>query len=633
MIETHEVRNFSFGTIDTVEDKAIPDGAASASNNWLSMGDHIELRRGMALLGTEHTGPGGILGEHTGYKNDGTQLLWRKKGRKLEYFDEVTSDWLECGSNMFPAAAATDEASFGDYASLAGAQMFVCTPNAGPFKIVTANPGSFTDLTNPAKNFQGYIRIKQNRMWLWGRIKDLTGVYGSYIDAAAYTTVTAEAIGAMGTTHFAGTLAFKAAGTTRTSFAVTFTDTSETFTDNYDGTLTGSAGGSGTINYTTGAYDITFHAAAVGAVTATYQWEDSNSTGITDFSKDATRIAGQGFVFRQDDGGGAVMNILSYGDVEYCMHERKTWALTLTATDTNATNLIYRDNVGIPNRQAACETGNGIYYVDTSNETDPQIRLLTLSQYSTEVIPVAISKHIFHTKPNARGIKTAMTFGIDLSAYTFDKAVVFEWGNYIVTACYTNDAAANNTLIMFNKFLGSLERITLSASHLANYNGNLIGGDSISDNCYALFMNFDDDDSEINNSWEGALSELTTEELKKVKRLVMSGLISKDQSYDVYVETDNGGYALVDSISGTGSYVDQGQAISIGSTMVGEEKVGGGSSGTTAYYYQHPLRLSLDKFQRGKVKFVATGIGYVSIDNYEWFDIRPHGLKSPRKYR
>src|SRR5205807_2285382 len=134
--------------------------------------------------------------------------------------------------------------------------------------------------------------------------------------------------------------------------------------------------------------------------------------------------------------------------------------------------------------------------------------------------------------------------------YTFDKAVIFEWGNFIVTACYSNDTTKNNTLIMFNKFLGSLEKQTLSASHLANYNGTLVGGDSISDNCYTLFTNFDDDDSTINNSWEGNLSLINTEELKKTKKLVLAGLISKDQSYDAYVATDNGGYTKIGSISG-----------------------------------------------------------------------------------
>lgn len=44
----------------------------------------------------------------------------------------------------------------------------------------------------------------------------------------------------------------------------TITDGVETFSDNGDGTLTGDAGGSGTINYTTGALSVTFNAAPAG---------------------------------------------------------------------------------------------------------------------------------------------------------------------------------------------------------------------------------------------------------------------------------------------------------------------------------------------------------------------------------
>lgn len=64
------------------------------------------------------------------------------------------------------------------------------------------------------------------------------------------------ALGTGGTTGFSGTLATKpiAAG----SFNPT--DGVETFIDNGNGTLTGSAGGSGTINYTTGAWTLTFNA-------------------------------------------------------------------------------------------------------------------------------------------------------------------------------------------------------------------------------------------------------------------------------------------------------------------------------------------------------------------------------------
>lgn len=600
-----------------MEDQAIPEGAASTSNNWMTYGDRIELRRGIALLGTENVGSGEINNMGIALRADGTQVQYRKNGRKLEYYSTATSDWVEVGSNIFPTAAANDYASFANYASLAGNQFFICSPNAGPFKIMVANPGSYTDLTDSLKNFQGYIKIKQNRMMLWHRLKDLTGVYGSYIDAAAYTSVSGEA-----TASLSGTLAFKGGGAVRTCFAVviTLTGTGEVYTDDYNGVLTGSLGGTGTINYTSGAY--TMSAAGVG--TAAYQWENSNNTGITDFTKSATRTAGQGFVFRQDDGGGALQNVLSYGDVEYCMHETKTWALTMTATDTNATNLIYRDRVGLPNWQAACEGGSGIYYVDYTDQTDPQIRVLTLNQIGTEVIPISISK--------ARKLESEL-IGLDLSNYRFDKAVIREWGDFVVVACRTKDATKNDTLFTYSKINGSWDAHSLSASSLIIYNGTLVGGDSVSSNSYTLFSGFDDDDSTIANGWEGALVDLGTDYLKKIKGFVIQGRIQASQSFQVWIAVDSGAYTLVGTVNGNGTYVDAGSAFLVGTETLGSHDLGSGGDGIYANNYEHILSLRIDKFQKIKLKFIATNIGYVSINLYKWFDIRLFAKKELTKYK
>lgn len=628
-VKTLEIKDFPFGTIDSVEDQAIPDGAASASKNWLTLGDRIELRRGIALIGTEHTGSGEIQGTGVAECADGTQIHFRKRSRKLEYYDESTSDWVEVGTDLFPAAAANDYAAFANYASLAGNQLLVCSPNAGPFKIMCANPGDYTDLTDGSKNFQGYIKIKQNRMFLWGRTKDKTGLYGSYIDAQNYTAVSAEAVGSGdgSTTTFTGTLAFKAAGSTRTCFGITITDGTETFTDDYNGNLVGSAGGTGTINYTTGDFSITFNAApslGTNNITSDYQWEDSNNQGITDFTKSATRLAGEGFIFRQDDGGGALQNVLSYGDVEYCMHETKTWALTLTADDTQATNLIYRDRVGIPNWQAACETGFGIYYIDYTDQSDPQFRLLTLNQIGTQVIPVSISK--------ARK-RAGELIGMNLSDYRFDKAVVREWGDYVVFACRYKDSTKNDTLITYNKINGALDKHDLSASGVAIYNGTLVAGDSVSDNSYVFFSGFDDDESLIDNAWEGNLTGFGTDYLKKVRKLIVQGRIQAAQSFDIYCTDDNGAYALVGSISGDGTYVDAGNPYLVGTETLGSHVVGDGGDGVNAFNYQHVLSLQTDKFQKRKIKFVATGLGYLSINMYKWFDVRLYAKRTLMKYR
>jgi len=57
---------------------------------------------------------------------------------------------------------------------------------------------------------------------------------------------------------------------------VTVTDGNETFTDNGDGTLTGSLGGTGTINYVTGQITVTFATAPANyaVITADYEWLD-----------------------------------------------------------------------------------------------------------------------------------------------------------------------------------------------------------------------------------------------------------------------------------------------------------------------------------------------------------------------
>ena len=602
-----EVKTFTRGTINSIEDHAIPDGAASDSKNWLTKGDKIELRRGYKVLGTEQSGTGSTDGLHVTFKANGTQILYRKRGRKLEYYNTATSDWVEVGTNLFPVAATTDEASFGNYASLAGNQMFVCSPNSGPYKIMTANPGSYTDLTDAAKNFQGYIKIKQNRMFLWNRTKDKTGIYGSYIDAAAYTTVAAEA-----TTSLTGTLAFKAAGATRTCFAVTITitATSEVYTDDYNGILTGSLGGTGTINYTTGAY--TLSNAGVG--TADYQWENSNNTGITDFTKSAPRTAGQGFVFRQDDGGGDTKNVASYGDTEYCFHRLKSWALTLTATDTNATNLIYRENVGIPNWRAAVPTGDGVYFIDDYDQTDPKFRLLTLDKLATQVIPIPISD------------------ALNLEDYRFDKGVSEENGDLIIFGCRHKDSPENDTTFVYDKRYKSFDRLDYAFSCLAKYNGALVAGDSITDNVFELFFGFSDNDSVISNYWEGNLTDLQINELKKVKKLWVQGEISHDQILKIYLSFDRGSYVLVGTQNGTDENVDTAPRPVIGSDAIGAATLGG-TSEISVYNFIKEIRLQQGKFNHVKLKVEAAGIGYVSMSTVTYHDIILHGQRLPNKYR
>lgn len=603
----YQIKNYKYGTINNIEAQSIPDGSASDSLNFITKGDHIEMRRGSIILGTLQLGSARVLGIHIAVTAEGTQIIYVKRGKKLFYFDTITSDFIEVGSDLFGTAGEDDEVACANYVSLAGAQLWICSPNSSLFKIMTANPGSYTDMYNSAKNFKGYIKITQNRMWLWNRNEDKTGVYGSYIDSGDYTTVTGEA-----TTSLTGTLAFKAAGPKRTCFGViiTITASGEVYTDNYDGTLTGSLGGTGTINYTSGVYTLS----NPGVGTADYQWEDSTDGGVADFSKSGTRLAGEGFIFRQDTGG-RLMTILSYGATEYCLHENNAWALTLTADDTDATNLIFRENVGIANWRCAVATGKGIYYMDISDQTKPLFKILTLERTSSEVIPITVSVNY------------------DFADYRFDYGVMEEWDDFILIHCRHKDSEQNNTTFIYSKIWKSIDRLDYFASCAAIYNGTYIVGDSVTDNVWTLFSGFDDDDASINSYWEGNLSKLGIENLKKNKELILQGLIAVNQSYKVYLNPDNSGYSEIGTIEGTGAYVDFNTAVYVGADTIGSQEIGGGGDGVYAYNYVHGLRTNVGKFREAKVKIVPQELGYISLSEQNFRDIRVYANKLPEKYR
>ena len=167
----------------------------------------------------------------------------------------------------------------------------------------------------------------------------------------------------------------------------------------------------------------------------------------------------------------------------------------------------------------------------------------------------------------------------------------------------------------------------------ANDDGVLLGGDSLSNNVFELFSGFDDYGSEIDNYWESHLTDHDIERLKKTKKFPIQGHISKDQSFDIYFSYDNDAYVYIGSIHGTGSYVDLGQAVTIGSLTIGKKEVGGGSDDVTVYKYKKEFRVNTDKYQEIKVKFIAREIGFVSISKYSFKDIRIKRSRLPAKYR
>ena len=117
--------------------------------------------------------------------------------------------------------------------------------------------------------------IDKSRMFVVGVEKDPTGLYGSKIDGQSinYTAVSNENIGTGNgvQTTFTGTLAFKGGNPLSMCFGLQITAGSVSGKDDYNGKISGTGIVTGTINYVTGAYSITFSSPVPNATAITIQ--------------------------------------------------------------------------------------------------------------------------------------------------------------------------------------------------------------------------------------------------------------------------------------------------------------------------------------------------------------------------
>lgn len=610
-----------YGLNTKVKDiKTLRPGTSPDTLNWVTSSekDSISLRRGYARLGDSVVeGNGQVTGIGKGIRYDGTEVLWYAYGQKVKYYDEATTDTAEVGSDILGSDADGEDVWFRAYQGLAGSFMYFGSENSGIYKIPAANPGSAVD--QEVNNYRfGVFHIGQNRSFAGQRNgtvagnEDKTGLYLSYIDKdqlSDFTQVTGESIGSSGSTNYSGTLAVVGSG--KTLMYVSITDGTETFKDDRNGNLVGDMGGTGTINYATGAYDVTFNATTTGAVTASYYHETSTSTGILDFTGGAN---GQGKSFRQDDGGGNLMAIYNINTIEYCLHQIKTWQFTSSLDDTNSTNLPYR-NVGIPYKRAADQGPEGIIFADLSRPTEPKFRRLQ----------VLTGTDIQTIEP------TPISDDLDLSDYVFDKCVAKRWGDYEIFCVQEKvNGTANNfnsVMLIRNVVSGQWDRLNYYASCLEEYNGTLVAGDSISNNAYTLFSGFDEDGDVIENYWTSSDLNLGTEDLKNCRKMEIDGLIQKDQQLKVSISYDGTQFSEVFTIDGSAAYVDTGISTYIGGPTVGSKVVGGGGS-SDAHPFEVRFNINSDRFIHARIRVEALGVGFVSVNSFKFVDIRNKGRKN-----
>lgn len=606
-VQKSTIKAFSSGVHNLIDDELIPQDAASQAIGWLTKDGMTELMYGRQAQGAIGAA-GKVLNEHTGYKVGGEAVRFRKVSAsgagKVQYLNDST--WTDVITGLD-----TNPVTFSNYSSLAGNFVYVTSPTDGLYKIVTANPGSYSDVYLSTKNFKGYSFIDRGRMILWGRTQDQTGLYGSYIDSQdsdVYTTVSSEAIGAVES----GTLAFKAGGARRTCFGVQITHTasSEVFTDNYDGTLTGSDGGTGTINYTTGAFTIT---GRTGAGTADYQWEDSSALGVTDFSKSATRLAGQGFTIRQDKGGDPIKVVVPHDGSYFSFKQSSVYQFTLDVDDTNPLNELIRGDVGVDSLTSAIATSTGIVFMNTGNPTRPMLNILQRN-------PVGDN---FLTTPLFEQFK--------FQDYVYEDVVLEPWDKYVIVSCREN-SAENNRLLLCDMQQKTVDVAPYGGSSFTKDGGFLYMGDPVSQTSYEMFTGFDDMGLKVRNEWISKGETYGTDVLKKTKKYRFRGLISPDQKIKVSVSLDNGDYQHIGTILGSGDYVDYTATTAIGTSLIGSDVIGG-SAEITVFSFLMEIKLRLPKFRKRRIKLEATGMGYVAVQEIQDFDIWTYQDKLPKQYR
>jgi hypothetical protein len=597
---------FNKGVHNLLNSEMIPQEALQDARNWICEDGVLRLVNGKVKLGAEGV-PGKIRGLWIGYKIDGTKVKFRKTSTKIQYYNETTALWTD----IIVGLTATAEYSFQNYSSLSGAWVVVSGVD-GLYRINTANLGDYIDMYSSTKNDKGRILIDKGRLFMWNCSNaSKTSIKSSYIDkqnSDVYTTVTAEATISLG-----GTLAFKAGGVTRNCFGLvlTLTGTGEIYTDNKDGTLTGSLGGTGTINYITGVYTVS----NAGVGTVNYFWEDSNEKGITDFRFTAIRVAGEGNLITQNIGGDNIERIeVGQDGAYYSLKSKSSYRLDISADDNTFTNLVYRSDLGIPYFRAAVATSKGLVFMNTSNPNDPKLTILTKNIYSDSIEPVVLFPHF------------------NFSLYGYDDCCIDTFGRYVIVACQSAESDFNDTILLCDMITNIVDIGFYPSRVFAKDAGNLYVGSPITETVYNVFNGFDDDNFVIENFAVTKGETFKVENLKRERKLKIQGLIEPDQNCEVCISYDDVDFELLGTISGRADYVDGGTPTTVGSNMTGTIPVGGDNQ-TTVYPFFYEVKIHTPKFRKRELKFVALNYGYIGINSVVDDDILLFENRLPKRFR
>jgi hypothetical protein len=302
------------------------------------------------------------------------------------------------------------------------------------------------------------------------------------------------------------------------------------------------------------------------------------------------------------------------------MKSQSAYKLVIGAADTSAdtTNEVYRRDLGLPNWRATTSSSKGIIFMNTAQPTKPQLTILKRNDIGTDVEP-------FQMFPQ-----------FDFSQYDYTNCCIDTYDRYVINACRSLDSTYNNVILLGDLISGTVDETRYSSRCFAKDAGLLYAGSAITESTYKLYDGFDDDGIAIVNEWQSKGEQYeaigVAESLKKFKKIRVKGLIDPDQSLQVWVSYDDADFSLAGTILGSGTYTDFNSPQSIGGNMIGAVQIGGANT-SLAYPFFAELKLKCPKFRKRVIKFVATGIGYVSVDTLMDWNINIFEKRLPKRFR
>jgi hypothetical protein len=620
---------FNNGVYNAIGYNTAPPTSAKSNDGWITTQGWIETALGRTLWGDRSTDDGEVSFSwvfdvspqlRTPSRTE-DKLHMRVAGTKLQVLvDETWTSLSDGASTDLITSGAYVSANY--FASVSGKFVYVMTEEK-IFRIDPFNPeGDVTNLFLQGTTFSGKFFFDRGRTVLWGREKDKNAVYLSHIDFNNnYTAVSSEACG---TGNISRTLTALSSNPERIAFGVVVTTPDGAFTDNRFGGFTdfngdtvdsenfNANGYKGYINYSTGELVLTKQSTPFGSCTVSYSWQNPRDKAILDFATTSTpRVNGEYDFVRQDKNGTEILAVIPHQGVYYSFKDRGAYMLQIPPDDsTGITNLPINNNITIANGQCVVSTDKGIIYIDVENKNNPFLGQFNPVNENTIVTPEKIAPQF------------------DFSLYRYSQARMTYFGGRVYIACQTKIAESqgigNDVVLIYDVFLQSVDVITLPVASWAVSRDTLYVGDTLTHNSFIAFNAFDDDGTDVTQSYECVYDNLGYDGQKRIRRVRLKGRITKYKQINVYMAYDHkDSYELIGTIDGSDydSSVDDG----IGSDEIGSSDIGGETIITEqigGYYVKDIAQISTPRFETRSLKFEATGYGYASVEVFIDYDVR-----------